>query len=111
MASLTEYSQDIDTAKPLDSFEPIPAGTYEAVMIDSEAVPTKKAGGERIKMTWQIISGEHEGRKVFDSANTRNENPKAVEIGMRQLKSIALAVGHTGPLTDSADLHDKPCLI
>jgi hypothetical protein len=105
-----EYENEVEAAKPLTSFDPIPAGRYQAVIIESEAKPTQN-GGERLALKWQIIEGEHEGRYVFDNINLKNANPKAVEIGMRQLKAIAIAVGHNGRLSDSAELHDQPCYI
>lgn len=96
--------------EPLKSYEPIPANEYEAVIVESERKPTSAGTGERLSLTWLIISGEYEGRKVFDGLNLRNPNPKAVEISMRQLSAICHATGKL-QIKDSAELHDTPCRI
>lgn len=111
MADLSNYENEVENAKPMTSYDPIPAGTYTAVITESEIKDTSNNTGQQLALRWQIIEGEHEGRFVFDRITLKNQNPQAVEIGMRQLKSIALAVGHAGRLGDSAELHGQPCLI
>lgn len=101
---------DAEQYQPLESFEPLPAGKYEAMIIESERVTTKKGDGELLKLVWQITDGEYAGRKVFDRINLLNPNNQAVEIGMRQLSSICRAVGKLR-ISDSTELHDTPCLI
>lgn len=96
--------------KPMESRDVLPAGTYTAVITESEMKPTKAAGGERLNLTFQIIEGEHEGRKVWAGLNLKNANPKAEEIAMRELSSICRAVGVITP-KQSEDLHDKPLVI
>lgn len=96
--------------KPLDSREPIPVEWYTAQIIESEVKPTQKAGGEILNLTWVIVEGPYEGRRVWDRVNLKNANPQAVEIGMRQLSSICGALGLIR-VQDSAELHDIQCKI
>jgi hypothetical protein len=96
--------------QPLDSFEAIPAGTYEAVITDSEMKPTKSGTGSYLEITVEIISGEFQGRKVWARLNLANQNVKAVEIARRELSSICRAVNVMNP-GDSAELHNIPFLV
>lgn len=108
MAELGEFNAE--EHKPLDSFDPIPPDKYVAMIVESDIADTKSAGGKRLAITWQIVDGEYEGRKVFDNVNLQNASTQAVEIGQRQLATICRAVGKL-KVKDSAELHDIPCII
>lgn len=95
--------------EPAQSYDVLPAGTYIAIIEASEMKPTK-SGGEQLVLTFQIVDGEHEGRKVWGRLNLKNANPKAEEIAMRELSAICRAIGVLTP-KDSSDLHDKPLQI
>lgn len=75
-----------------NSFEIVPAGWYNVIITDAEMAPTKKEGGQMLKMTLEVQDGPHKGRKLFDRLNLVNENPKAVEIAFRTLSSICHAI-------------------
>lgn len=77
----------------VDSFDPVPAGDYTAVIIQAEVRPTKDGGGEYIKLRFDITGPSHQGRVVFANLNTKNASAKAAEIGRGQLKSVMLAIG------------------
>jgi hypothetical protein len=104
MAQLNFNAEDV---KPQDSFEPLPAGWYTAMITQSEMKPTKNGAGEYLQLRLDVIDGEYEGRVLFDRLNLRNENQTAVEIAQRQLSAICHAVGVLTP-NDSTELHDKP---
>ena len=103
-------SFNAEAVKPQDSFDPIPAGMYQAMIEDSEVVPTKSGSGQMLKLTWKVIDGEFKGRLVFDRLNIQNQNPKAEEIGQRQLSTLCHAVGVL-QLKTSEQLHGIPCTI
>lgn len=96
--------------EPAQSREPVPAGWYKAVIMESEEKPTKAQTGSYLQMTLEVIEGEHAGRKVFERLNLNNPNATAVEIAQRTLSSICRAVGVMTPRT-SQDLHDKPLMV
>jgi hypothetical protein len=106
MAQLHEYDPN---AQPV-SFEVLPAGEYEAVIIESDEKENKGKTGRMISLTWQIISGPHEGRQVWQNINYRHDNPKAQQIGQGEFASVRKAVGVNAP-RDTAELHDRPCRI
>jgi hypothetical protein len=110
---MAELDYEVGTEQ-MDSFEPIPAAKYEAMVTDSKVQDTKSGnGGKALALTWTIVAGEYEGRKVFDNVNLVNPNPQAVEIGRKQLNSISAACGYPAGtrISDSTMLHDRPCLI
>jgi hypothetical protein len=66
-------------------------------------------GGQMLKLTLQVIDGEHTNRMLFDRLNLVNSNPKAEEIAQRTLSSICHAVGKY-QIRDSAELHNLPLI-
>lgn len=101
---------DANTVAPQETFDPIPTGWYKAMVTDSALKNTKAGTGQYLKLEWQVLEGEHQGRKVFDNINLANPNPKASEIGQRQLSAVCHATG-TLQISDSSQLHNLPCLI
>lgn len=63
-----------------------------------------------LKLTWEILDGQFTGRKIWDRVNIVNANPKAEEIGQRQLSTLCHAVGVL-QLADTQQLHGVPCAI
>lgn len=74
-------------------FEPVPAGWYTASIAGAELRQTKAGTGEYIAVQYNITGPTHEGRVVFGNLNIRNPNPKAEEIGLRQLGEIMRCIG------------------
>ncbi|HEX4918067.1 MAG TPA: DUF669 domain-containing protein, partial [Limnobacter sp.] len=50
--------------QPMESRDVLPAGKYIAAIVDNEIKPTKSGTGERLNLTFEILEGEHKGRKV-----------------------------------------------
>lgn len=99
-----------DEHAPLTNFDPLPPGEYLAYIGESEVVPTKAGTGEYLKLVWIVAEGEFAERKLFDNINLVNPNPKAVEIGKRQLADICRACGKL-TIEDSAELHELPVIL
>lgn len=94
----------------IQSREPIPNGTYEAVAIESEIRATKAGTGRVLNITFEIVSGEHKGRRVWSRINVSNPNQTAERIGKEELATLCRAV-NVPQLTDTVQLHDKPLMI
>lgn len=101
---------DATAVAPQQPIEAIPAGTYLAAISESEIVTTKSGTGQMLRLTWDVMDGPMKGRKVFDRLNIANQNPKAEEIGQRQLSTLCHAVGVL-QLKDTTQLHGRPCQI
>jgi hypothetical protein len=115
MADLTQELGDYQTTEDyMNSFDPVPPDKYEAMITDSSVENTKSNnGGKVLKLTWTIMSGDYQGRLVFDNVNIKNPSEKATEIGRKQLNSISAACGYPAGsrITESAMLHDRLCVI
>lgn len=107
---MSQLNFDATTVDPDAGFDPIPAGDYLAMIEDSEIKPTRANTGMYLQLVWQVVEGDHKGRKVWDRINIQNQNQTAEEIGQKQLSAICHAVGVLR-VADSAELHDKPCII
>lgn len=106
------FLQPFDASKvaPQERPAPIPAGVYNARIIESEVKPLGSGNGEGIKLTWEVIDGPCANRKVFQRINYRHINPQAEQIGQGQLSAVCHAVGVL-QLQDTQQLHAKPCRI
>ena len=89
------------------SYDLLPEGWYEALIIDSETKPTKAGTGHYLQLTLEVTEGEHKGRYVWDRLNLDNPNETAVAIAQETLASICHAVGVLEP-KETEELHDKP---
>lgn len=97
----------------MESFDVVPPGEYKAMVVESDVKPTKSGTGTQLVLTWQIVEGEYEGRKIWGRINLRNANEKAVQIGRKELNTLAIATGKPSGyhLSDSTELHDIPVII
>lgn len=89
------------------TFDVLPAGDYDVVIVASELKPTKKGDGHYLELQLQVLSGQYQNRKLFDRLNIDNPNATAQLIGRGTLSAICRAVKIETP-NDSAELHGKP---
>lgn len=108
MADLSGF--DANKVDPNSEFEPIPAGKYLAVIVESEMKQTKAGTGSYLQLTHQIVDGPFKGRKVWSRLNLDNPNPTAVQIAKGELSALCRAAGVMTP-RDSAELHNIPVVI
>jgi len=96
---------DTNSVPAATGFDPLPAGWYTVQVTGAEVKDTKK-GGKRLALELTVVGEHYEGRKLFPSINLVNDNPQAVEIGMRELAALGLACGLQA-ITDTAELMDQ----
>lgn len=104
MATLNFNAADVDTKS---DFEPVPAGVYEMMIVDSEMKTTKRGDGQYLEIVIQILDEEYAGRRIWERLNLVNPNEKAVAIAHRQLAELCEAIGVMS-IEDSVELHDIP---
>jgi hypothetical protein len=75
------------------SYDPLPAGWYEVKVSGAELKDTKNGTGQYISVKYDVLGPSHQGRIVFGNLNIRNANPKAEEIGRRQLGDLMRSIG------------------
>lgn len=107
---MASFSFDASTVQPSASFSVLPAGSYLAMITDSDIVSTKAGDGQILKLTFDILDGEFKGRKVWNNLNVQNPNATAQQIAQADLSSICHILCVT-KLQDTAALHNKPLKI
>ncbi len=109
MADLGETFDPADVPEGDHNFEPIPAGTYEVQITESDVVDIKSGNGRSLVLTFDVLGPTHAGRKLWDRLNIQHNSQEAQAIAQRALADLFLATG-TAPSRDSEDLHFKPML-
>jgi hypothetical protein len=96
---------DLNDVKPVDTFEPLPAGWY-TVEIEGAEVKDTKAGDKRLAIKMTVMTEPYTNRKLFGSIMLKHKNPKVVEIGHRELAGLCEAIGNKA-LQDCTELIGK----
>ncbi len=107
MAILNFNANEVEPNTP---FEVIPAGKYNAVIVESEMKATRAGTGRYLKLVFEITDGDFAGRKLFASINLENPNQDAVRIGRAELSAVCHAVNVLN-LQDTVQLHNLPLII
>ncbi|HRV28833.1 MAG TPA: DUF669 domain-containing protein [Spirochaetia bacterium] len=92
MANIADFSRMADEL-PEQEYDLVPEGVYNADIEKAELKDTKNGTGQYINLQLKIIGPTSAGRVVFAMINIKNANPKAEEIGLRQLKELRTACG------------------
>lgn len=103
--------------EPSEEFELLPEGKYHAEIVESEERDIGRDGekGTKISLRWKILSGQLQGRLVFqDILHNYNvpgeKGDKTRDIASRQLSAICHATGRMTPQS-TEELHNIPCEI
>lgn len=72
--------------------EPIPANTQLKACID-EAAWDEYEGEELIKLTWSVLEGEHDNRKVYQKIRVRDLDSKKRDKAIKMLMAIDANAG------------------
>ena len=70
------------------SYDVLPKGKYRAIINNTAIKPTKSGTGEYLAITFQIIEGDHSGRRIWQNLNLSNPNKTAEDIAKVELNSI-----------------------
>lgn len=107
MVDLTgAYNPD---ATPSAPSQPIPAGTYVAIIVESETKNSRANPSNRyLALTFEIVSpDDFKKRKLWKNINLWNSNPQAKAIADAEFAAIRIAVGQPS-VTRSESLHNIP---
>ena len=99
----------VEPSKALDN-SPIPAGTYNAHVIESDVKALKSGNGTGLYLTFEILDGPCAKRRVWTTLNVQHSNTVAQGIGQQQLSSLCHSVGVIR-MQDTSQLHAKPLKI
>ena len=101
------FTFDSSNQQGQDTNDVLPAGDYLMQVVQSEVRATKDGSGQYVWLEFDILDGEHQGRKYWERLNIWNANPMAAEIANRALTSLTRACGMIA-IDDTEDLHFKP---
>lgn len=104
MAQLNFDARQVD---PQQSFEPIPAGWYNMMIVESEMKPSSNGQGAYLQLSLKVVDGQYADRQVFDRLTLQNQNPVAAEIAYKRLSAYCHATGVI-QVQDSQQLHGIP---
>ncbi len=110
MSNMADLNFDASTVEPNKGFGLIPAGDYDAVIIASEKKETNAGTGHYLSLTFQILSGEFQNRRLWANLNLWNPSDKAQQIARGDLSAICRAV-NVLTVKDSTELHNRPLKI
>jgi hypothetical protein len=110
MAFLGQTFNANDVEPSSSSFEVLPAGKYQAQIVNSEMRDTKTGSGQYLWLELAITDGPHANKRLFDRLNLVNPNDKAVEIAQRTLSAICHATGQM-QVQDSEQLHNRAMIV
>lgn len=72
-------------------YRPIPKGEYKLQAVEAEEKETAKKNGTYIKVKFEVVSGPHTGRLIWENFNVSNPSEVAQRIGRQQLMAWAAA--------------------
>ena len=101
------YTVDKDDQFNGANTDPLPAGEYRVMITDSDVVVPKSGKGRMVKLTYECIDPDYQGRKVFDNIVVEHPSADAERIGKQKLNTIGSIVG-VKVIKDTAQLHGKP---
>jgi len=93
-----------------NNFDPIPKGTYKTKISLAEIKQNRQQTGNVLKLTFDIIAGDYEGRKIFENLNIKHPNADTVKIAYNNINGIGKAIGLSA-VTDTNQLLNKPLMI
>ena len=96
------YDPDDPNMASDGDFGPIPNGRYSFQVMEVSERETR-SGGLALNLKARVTGPTHSGRVLFNMFNIRNANPKAQEIGLKQLHSFSTS---TGIRRDWQELHE-----
>nr|MDT0250061.1 hypothetical protein [Endozoicomonas sp.] len=70
------------------------AGQYRCQVTAASVEPNKARNGMFVKVEMKCLDGHG---IAIDRFNVKNQNPKAVEIGLQKLKKFLIESGHSNP--------------
>ena len=100
---MAQFDFNANDVEPSSGFGAVPAGEYELYATEADIASAKSGNGEVLSLTYEILSGEFKGRKIWERMNIVHNNPVAQKIGQETLSALCRAVG-VMQITDTEEL-------
>lgn len=109
MSNLENTHFNASQTEEVQEFDLIPAGEYPAIAIESE-IKQHDSGAQSLLITFQIVAGKYQNRKVWLRQNWLKKDRTPNAIGQRFLGDLCRSVGVMNP-KDTCELHGRPVSI
>lgn len=91
---MAKFGFSTDDYNPSDrDFEVMPKAEYTLKATEAEEKETNNGNGSYIAAVFEVVKGEHAGRKIWQNFNINNSSEKAEKIGREQIVGWARACG------------------
>ncbi len=107
---MVQFNYNTGEVKPSSTYEVLPSDWYIAQIVASEAKTPRSGQGQMLNVTFEIIDGDHRGRKIWNNYCIIHPNAKTQEIARSNLAALSHACGVPQPGC-SEQLHHIPVKI
>jgi hypothetical protein len=106
---MPQFNFNAASVEPMQSrsFDPLPKGDYEMIIVKSDVKPTLAGSGHYIELEMHVIGGQHSGRRIWERLNVDNPSKTAQDIAQAALASLCHAV-NVQDMNQTEQLHDIP---
>lgn len=91
--------------------KPLPDGEYMVDIQNSDYRDNQTGTGSYVMVEFQVIDGEHAGRKLWANYNIIHTNEQAQEIGQQQFAKLCLATLGKPSCSDTDDLIGRQLIV
>jgi hypothetical protein len=106
---MAKFDFNAASVEPMQSrsFDPLPKGDYEMMIVKSDVKSTQAGTGHYIELEMHVLGGEHSGRRIWERLNIDNPNKTAQDISQAALAALCHAV-NVPDMSETEQLHDIP---
>jgi hypothetical protein len=90
---MVQFNYNMSEVKPNTNVDPLPANWYIAQITDTQTRTPKSGQGSMLNVTFEIIDGEHRGRKVWNNYCHEHPSAQTQAIARQNLAAICHACG------------------
>lgn len=101
MVSLARFANQYSGVAPKREYAPVPQGKYTVSIRNTEVRENSKKTGHFIKFEFEIVDGEHKGRRFWEHYNVDNPNPITEERASESMSTIHALCGLPGSWSDT----------
>lgn len=92
------------------SYDPIPAGVYNAIVAEAVVGPFKSGQGHKLDLTFEVTEGEFQGRKIFDMIALQHPSHDWAVSTQARLDALLKVNGVTS-LNDWSQINNMQCAL
>lgn len=103
MGNLSDIDWDDIDENKAGGFELLPLGDYLVEIREADTKDNKAGNGTYLALTFEVIDGDHHGRRIWENLTLSHPTQTAVDIGKAKLKRLIKTLGFNG-INDSSEL-------